>query len=127
MRKILAAFALAAIVSVCGAQSVSASEARAEKSPPVALAEKVKEVALTGEAAEKDRAVLSERAEKVSAAPREGHFCEALNRLKIFKFYVSRFSYLGRMKDEADERGLLSLADKAARRIRERANRLNMN
>jgi hypothetical protein len=124
MRMTLTVFALVAAVSPCAAQGVSAADARAEKSPLIALAEKVNEVTLVGETAEKDRAVLSSRVEKVSGAVRGGDLCGALKGLAVFKFYVSRFSHLGRLKSEKDERDLLSLANRAARRIEERAERL---
>ena len=127
MRKILTAFAFAATLSCLGAQGVSATDARAEKSPLVALKQKVDEAAFVGERAEKDRAALSGRVEKVSAAVREGNFCEALKGLTVFKFYVSRFSYhVGSLKSERDERELVSLANKAARQIRQRADRLRI-
>ena len=131
MRKILTAFALAAVVAGCGAQNVSATgaraEKRAEKSPLDELEKKVKEVALVGVTAGKDRAELSSQVEKVSVALREGKFCEASKGLGVFKFYVSRFWFLGRFQSKKDERKLVSLADKAARKIKQRADGLGVN
>lgn len=139
MRKILTAFALAAVVAGCCAQNVSATGARAEqeqeqkqekeqeKSPLAALEKKVKEVNLAGVTAGEDRAVLSRHIEKLSVAMREGKFCEAAKGLEVFKFYVSRFWFLGRFHNKKDERELVSLADKAARRIRQRADGLGIN
>jgi hypothetical protein len=131
MRKILTAFALAAVVAVCGAQDVSATGARAEKekekSPLAELAKKVKEVALVDVTAGEDRALLSRHIEKLSVALREGKFCEASKGLGVFKFYVSRFWFLGRFQNKKDERKLVSLADKAARQIKQRAEGLGIN
>lgn len=127
MRKILTAFALAAVVTGCGAQNVSATDARAEKSPLAELEKKVKELTLVGVTAGTDRAELSDQVEKVSVALREGKFCEASKSLGVFKFYVSRFWFLGRFQSKKDERKLVSLADKAARKIKQRADSLGTN
>ncbi len=129
MRKILTAFALAAIVTGCGAQNVSATGAREEKekSPLAELGKKLKEIELVGATAGMDRAELSGQVKKVSAALSEGKFCEAAQGLGVFKFYVSRFGFLGRFQNEKDGRKLASLADKAARRIKQRADDLGMN
>lgn len=129
MRKILTAFALAALVAGCGARGVSATDARAEKekSPLAELEKKVKEVVLVGATAGMDRAELSGQVGKVSVALREGKFCEASKGLGVLKFYVSRFWFLGRFQNKKDERQLTSLADKAARKIKQRADSLGMN
>ncbi|HEY9285209.1 MAG TPA: hypothetical protein VIP46_17275 [Pyrinomonadaceae bacterium] len=144
MRKILTALALAAAVAgCCCAQNVSATGARAEtereqkqgkeqgkeqgKSPLAALGKKVKEVNLAGVTAGEDRAVLSRHIEKLAVAMREGEFCEAAKGLEVFKFYVSRFWFLGRFHNKKDERELVSLADKAARKIKQRADGLGIN
>ena len=121
MRKILTAFVLVVVVAGCGAQNVSAEGARAEKSPLAELEKKLKEITLVGVTAGMDRAELSGQVEKVSVALREGKFCEASKGLGVFKFYVSRFGFLGRFQNEKDGRKLASLADKAARKIKQRA------
>lgn len=127
MRKILTAFALAAAVAGGGERNVSAADARAEKSPLAELEKKVKEVVTVGVTAGTDRAELSGQVKKVSVALREGNFCEASKGLGVFKFYVSRFTFLGRFQNEKDGRKLASLADKAARKIKQRAEDLGMN
>jgi cell division GTPase FtsZ len=135
MRKILTAFVLVAAVAGCGAQDVSATRAQAEKekkeekekSPLAELEKKVKEVVLVGVTAGMDRAELSGQVEKVSVALREGKFCEAAQGLGVFKFYASRFWFLGRFQNKKDERKLASLADKAARKIKQRADSLGVN
>ena len=129
MRKILTAFALAAVVAGCGARNVSATgaEKEKEKSPLAELEKKVKELEMVGVTAGMDRAELSSQVEKVSVALREGKFCEASKGLGVFKFYVSRFWFLGRFQSKKDERKLVSLADKAARSIKQRADSLGMN
>ena len=127
MRKILTAFALAAVVAGCGARDVSATDARAEKSPLAELEKKLKEIELVGATAGMDRAELSKQVEKVSVAWREEKFCEAWHGLGVFKFYVNRFWFLGRFQSKKDERKLVSLADKAALKIKQRADSLGMN
>ena len=127
MRKILTAFALAAVVAGGGARDVSATDARAEKSPLAELEKKLKEIELVGVTAGMDRAELSKQVEKVSVAWREGKFCEAWLGLGVFKFHVNRFWFLGRFQSKKDERKLVSLADKAARKIKQRADSQGMN